>query len=55
MKEGSEAQIALVIASQPGATPADRANAAREVQQALTAFSGALPLLVDAPTMPGPP
>lgn len=55
MKEGSEAQIALVIASQPGATPADRANAAREVQQALTAFSGALPLLVDAPTLPGPP
>jgi hypothetical protein len=55
LKEGSEAQLALVVAAQPGATQADRDHAAREVQQALSAFSGALPLLIDAPATPEPP
>jgi hypothetical protein len=55
LKEGSEAQLALVVAAQPGATQADRDHAAREVQQALTAFSGALPLLIDAPAALEPP
>lgn len=55
LKEGSEAQLALVLAAQPGATEADRAHAAREVQQALTAFSGALPLLINTPGRPEPP
>lgn len=52
LREGSEAQIALFEAAQPGASPAKKAEAVREVQQALAKYGQALPLLVERPEPP---
>jgi hypothetical protein len=47
MKEGSEAHAALVDASLPGATKADRERATREVLEAVDALKATLPTLTD--------
>lgn len=46
IKEGGDAHAALVRASQPGATDRDRAEAQREVQEAIEVLHRALPMLV---------
>lgn len=47
IKEGAEAHIALVTASQPGATDADRRAAVREVEEAVAELTRTLPLLTE--------
>lgn len=47
MKEVGEAVAALFGATRLGATPADRALARREAEQAMTALSHTLPMLND--------
>lgn len=49
LRESNEAQLALIEAAQPGASLAAKNKAASEVQQAVAAFSQALPLLVRPP------
>lgn len=45
IRETAEANAAIVLAAQPGATNADRRRAAREVEEALGVLKHALPLL----------
>lgn len=45
IRESGEAHAALVAAAQPGATPADRRKAEREIGEALEVLKRALPLL----------
>lgn len=52
IKEGGEAHAALVAASQPGATDADRAAALRELEEAACELTAAMALL--RPTGQGP-
>ncbi|WP_394652355.1 hypothetical protein [uncultured Sphingomonas sp.] len=51
MKEGGDADAALVLATLPGATPADRERARREVHEAIEAKAAVLACLDD----PAPP
>lgn len=46
LKEGAEAHVALVDATLPGADAQDRNRAAREVEEAITAFKATLPSLI---------
>ena len=52
--EAGEAVAALVGATRLGATPADRALARREAEQAMTALSHTLPMLDDTMSFRGP-
>ncbi|GAA3708353.1 hypothetical protein GCM10022268_17100 [Sphingomonas cynarae] len=54
IREGGEAHAALVALSIPGATEADRRNAAREVEQAAAALTRVVHLL-EQPKPPDPP
>lgn len=49
IRESAEAEEALVLASLPGATSADRAHARKEVEESIRAKSATLPLLEDPP------
>lgn len=48
-KEAGEAVAALIMASQPGAAPADRIIAKRETEEAITALTNTLPNLGAGP------
>lgn len=52
IKEGGEANHALVAATLPGADAVDRRNAKREVEEAIDAFKKTLAHLDDAPIAP---
>lgn len=54
IREGGQAEQALVQALLPGATPAERRVAAREVADGIAAYAATLPLLA-APRPPRPP
>lgn len=45
IREGAQAEIALMTAMLPGATPADRRTAVREVEESIAAFEATIPLL----------
>lgn len=54
IREGGEANAALVLAAQPGSTDRERREAAREVKQALAALNRSLPMLEGADLAKGP-
>jgi len=54
IRECSEAEAAVVIASQPGATPRERAHALREVEEAIAVLARARTMLSGA-ALPHPP
>ena len=49
IRECSDAEAAMVIAAQPGATPRDRANATREIEEAMAVMARARLMLGSLP------
>lgn len=47
IREGADAEQALVLATIPGATAAQRATARREIEESIAAHKAALPLLAE--------
>lgn len=54
VKESGEAGAALVMAARPGATPADRAIARRETEEAIRALTNTLSTLDEGPVVQSP-